>query len=188
VHFVPGYDTNGSLLLKVTRLNSDDSIDEITRYEYNLQNRLASVYIDDNTTKTPSNTSDDTLVTEYFYNNSGVRVKKIDYSSSETTTYLIDSYNHTGYAQVFEETVFSGTDIDPANDDPSSRMQYTIGDDVISQTYSTYSSGWTADDTQYLLYDGHGSTRQLIEHPLVSGEVVIAEDYDYDGFELEYGF
>jgi len=40
-------------------------------------------------------------------------------------------------------------------------MQYTIGDDVISQTYSTYDSGWTVDDTQYLLYDGHGRTFRL---------------------------
>jgi len=32
----------------------------------------------------------------------------------------------------------------------------------MGQTYSTYNSGWTASDTEYLLYDGHGSTRQLI--------------------------
>jgi len=131
--FVPGYDANGSLLLKVTRLNSDDSIVESTRYEYNLQNRLARVYDDGNFT--PSNSADDTLVTEYFYNDAGVRVRKIDYSTSETTIYLIDPSNHTGYAQVFEETVFSGIDIDPAVDDPLSRVQYTIGDDVISQTH-----------------------------------------------------
>jgi len=147
-NFVPGYDANGSLLLKVTRLNSDDSIVEVTRYEYNLQNRLARVY-SDNVAKTPANPADDTLVTEYFYNNAGIRVRKIDYSTSKTTIYLTDPSNHTGYAQVFEETVFSGTDIDPAADAPDSRMQYTIGDDVISQTYSTYNSEtstWDADE------------------------------------------
>ena len=48
---------------------------------------------------------------------------------------------------------------------------YLIGDDVIAQR--------TGGNTQYLLYDGHGSTRQLAEYDTA---VTIAEDYSYDGY------
>jgi len=172
--------------MTVTRLNSDDSIVEVTSYKYDLQNRLVGVYSDNNTTKTPGVFTDDTLVTGYEYNNAGIRVRKIDYASSETTIYLIDSANHTGYAQVFEETIYSGTSIDPETDTPSSRIQYTIGDDVISQNTSTYDSGWTAGTTKFLLYDGHGSTRQLINNG--AGYMSVSETFAYDAYGVATGF
>jgi len=74
-------------------------------------------------------------------------------------------YNHTGYAQVLEETTGAST------------ITYTIGDDVIAQ----FTTGGT---TEYLLYDGHGSTRQLIDD---TASVVVdpadgAQEYSYDGY------
>ncbi len=68
-------------------------------------------------------------------------MEKVDYEASPArlTTYLIDAYNHTGYAQVLEETMYED---DGQGDWTSiSRIHYTIGDDVISQTASTYSGG-----------------------------------------------
>ncbi len=73
---------------------------------------------------------------------------------------------------MLEETTDDGTQI--------TRIQYTIGDDVIGQTRSSSADGgttWTAGSTQYLLYDGHGSTRQLLNH---SGTV--QDTYNYDGY------
>ena len=76
----------------------------------------------------------------YKYNADGIRVQKIDDpdGAATTTTYLIDAYNHTGYAQVLEE---SGANL----------KTYTIGDDILTQAI---------DDGvgRHLLYDGHGST------------------------------
>ena len=63
------------------------------------------------------------------------------------TDYLIDQSNHTCYAQVLEETT------------GSSMITYTIADDVIAQCA-------TGGATEYLLYDGHGSTRQLLNTDL----------------------
>ena len=67
---------------------------------------------------------------------------------------------------MLEETVDDGVSL--------VRTQYTIGDDVLTQTKSTWDDSggvWDADadddgvdDTQYLLYDGHGSTRQLVDN------------------------
>jgi RHS repeat-associated protein len=61
------------------------------------------------------------------------------------------------------------------------RIQYTIGDDLISQTHSigadTWSRTWTVSPTQYFLYDGHGSTRQL-----VTADLTNQSSYSYDGY------
>ena len=62
---------------------------------------------------------------------------------------------------------------------------YTLGDDVIAQTKSYWqfiSSQWelqSTDNARYLLYDGHGSTRQLAEY---NTEVTITESFSYDGY------
>jgi len=69
------------------------------------------------------------------------------------TTYLIDPYNHTGYSQVLKETTDSG---------PQTTV-YMMGDDVLAQVTDTA-------DPEYLLYDGHGSTRQLMYYNTTPGE------------------
>jgi hypothetical protein len=87
-------------------------------------------------------------------------VQKVDHTgaSTVTTDYLIDPQNHTGYAQVLHESSNDGTDI--------STIMYTIGLDVLSQARSVYHiTPQTTDyyNAQYMLYDGHGSTRQLAD-------------------------
>lgn len=166
-----GYDANGSLTTKTT--TEGTTTVEAVVYDYNLQNRLAKV------TTTPYADGDpqDSTVTAYQYNPDGIRVGKTETVSTTLTQtdYLIDPYNPTGYAQVLEETTTVGTTL--------TRVQYTLGDDVISQTTSTYSGGvWTANPTQYLLYDGHGSTRQL-----VNTDLSIQDSYSYDGYGVMLG-
>ncbi len=91
-------------------------------------------------------------------------------------------YNHAGYAQVLEETTY-----DLINTNDATRIQYTIGDDVISQTksdgaWNTDHWDWTVTDIEYLLYDGHGSTRQLAD-----STGTVAENYSYDGYGVMLG-
>ena len=172
------YDLNGAVETK-TSTTSGNTTESVT-YEYNLQNRLWRV----STTTYTGGVPDTTVsVVEYTYNPSGIRTQKDTYDTDDggttstnevVTDYLIDPYNHTGYAQVLEETSDDGTNL--------TRIQYTIGDDVISQTTSTYSSGWSAGGTQYLLYDGHGSTRQLIAQ-----DKSIIDEYSYDGYGVMLG-
>ena len=66
---------------------------------------------------------------------------------------------------------FNKADPDPLTETPDSLTTYVIGDDVIAQTVDG--------TTQYLLYDGHGSTRQLAEYDTA---VTIADTYSYDGY------
>jgi RHS repeat-associated protein len=179
------YDNNGSLISKETTVA--DSVTESLEYEYNLQGRLAYVYdVKDN--------PDGVLLYEYLYNPDGIRIAKYDYSASTATRtyYLVDSYNHTGYAQVIEEN--TSDDDGQGGWIPTTRIQYTIGDDVISQTESTSSDGgvtWIAedlddndiDDTEYLLYDGHGSTRQLCKGAYDPADPPVTIDsYSYDAY------
>jgi hypothetical protein len=106
---------------------------ETVTYEYNLQNRLSK--------KVRSYTEDCNdihEITEYTYKVDGIRVRKhscteINGNSENddvTTVYLVDSHNHTGYAQTLEELVFNSADPDPLTDTPDDRITYTIGDDV----------------------------------------------------------
>jgi len=124
-------------------------------YEYNLQNRLKKVTSFDGSTPT---------WTQYAYNDAGIRVKA-EHSDTTVEIFLIDSYNHTGYAQVLEEK----------DDSSAVTKTYTIGDDVIAQYNTT-------DGTEYLLYDGHGSTRQLTDS---AGAVI--DSYSYDGYGVMLG-
>jgi len=177
-----GYDANGSLISKVTRNGSGD-VTESRAYEYDLRGRLAREV---DTGLTPGDPADDAPIAEFAHNSSGIRVKKIDRLASTATYYLIDEQNHTGYAQVLEERTYV---IAGGTETLDSAVYYTIGDDVISQTKATYPGGVvTFADTQYLLYDGHGSTRQLLNHtPDGSGEPVVTESYDYDSYGVMLG-
>ena len=60
---------------------------------------------------------------------------------------------------------------------PDSIRTYVIGDDVIAQTTD---NGTTT--TDYLLYDGHGSVRQLVDS---TGTVI--DSYSYDGYGVMLG-
>ena len=179
------YDDNGSMTYKICGdvdtggepevIISNDPCLLYENHEYNLQNRLCWVR--------KAGGGNIAEITEYRYNPQGIRVQKHTWTEDDGTpqgddvytAYLVDMYNHTGYAQVVEETTDDGTNL--------TRVQYTIGDDVISQTESTWSgSAWTATDTKYLLYDGHGSTRQLL-----NTDLTVAEAFSYDGYGVMLG-
>ena len=187
IHY--SYDANGSLEKKIIAVTgvADPDTEYIEKfvYSYNLANRLETIthysYED-----LGGSTDDDHIreVTIYIYNDNGIRVaaeyeRSVDYYpfdesfelyDQRTTTHLVDSQNHTGYAQTLEEyTDITYLDGSPVTD--SSLTTYLIGDDVIAQTVDG--------TTQYLLYDGHGSTRQLAEF---DSTVSIADTYSYDGY------
>jgi RHS repeat-associated protein len=189
-NFTPGYDANGSVTKKITwntHSTTTDPIDhtkiEEVTYEYNLQNRLKKV------TTLPYDESGNPLtaqqsVVKYIYNTDGVLVQKTKDpdGSAVTTIYLVDSYNHTGYAQTLEEMTFNALDPDPVNDIPASRKTYTIGDDMLTEATAEYdydTSEWTYYAAQ-LMYDGHGSTRQLVTGSVPNTTIV--DDFSYDGY------
>jgi RHS repeat-associated protein len=105
----------------------------------------------------------DSVTTSYLYNYTGIRVRAT--TGGVPKYFLTDPNNHTGYAQVLEElSTVSGA--------PS--MSYVIGDDVLAQASGSSAS--------YLLYDGHGSTRQL-----ASGASHISNQYNYDAYGQTLG-
>ena len=163
------YDENGSVTEKLTwddkgtTTTADDVLLEQVSYAYNLQNRLWQVTTDDQ--------SGTDSVVEYTYNDAGIKVQAYSYDydgqakSNETTKlFLIDAYNHTGYAQILEQWT----------DGQTPDVTYTIGDDVITQSGSG--------GVRHLLYDGHGSTRQLVD----SSENV-SNYYSYDAYGVMLG-
>jgi len=80
-------------------------------------------------------------------------------------------YNHTGYAQTLEE-YSSG-----------SLKTFTIADDMLTEAVDSGTA-------KHLLYDGHGSTRQLVSGSV--GSTNIIDDFSYDGYGVllqdEYNF
>ena len=160
------YDANGSCITKTTK-NDSSTVVEAVQYDYNLRNKLRKVTTDPISGSTVS-------VVEYTYNDDGIRVKAYSYdrlrvgetkSNEKTTTFLVDAYNHTGYAQILEES------------DGTTRTTYTVGDDVITQC--------TGATPKHLIYDGHGSTRQLTD---VSGALVADQVFNYDGYGVRIGY
>ena len=84
------------------------------------------------------------------------------------TKYLIDRQNPTGYAQVLEEKSAAGALL----------KSYTLGLDVISQALA-------AGAVRFLLYDGHGSTRGLVD---ATGQPLSGQVYRYDAYGNPLGF
>jgi len=134
-----GYDDNGSLIEEA------NDVSTVRIYSYNLQNRLASV----------DNGND---IVNYKYNPDGIRVQS-SVIDGTTTNYLIDPYNHTGYAQVFRANIVDG---------PST--VYVPGNDIIAQATGL-------SPPKYLLYDGHGSVRQL-----TNTNGAVTENYHFDSY------
>jgi RHS repeat-associated protein len=138
-----------------------------TTNTYNVRGRMESIVVD----KTGSGGG--TITSTYEYNDDGIRVGQTvdDNTTVEKTVYHVDPNNHTGYAQVLEE----GADVDGDGrlDVGEIETTYTLGLDVIAQQ----SPGVANDDTLYFLYDGHGSTRALINAALE-----LAEKYAYDAY------
>jgi RHS repeat-associated protein len=138
-----GYDDNGALVLK------DAGDDPNVYYTYNLRGRLSQVDIENGVT------------VSYICNPDGIRVRSV--VDGNPTGYVIDAYNHTGYAQVLKEVGDTNT-------------VYITGHDVLAQATG-------ASDPQYFLYDGHGSVRQL-----VSNAASVIENYNFDAYGNLYNF
>ena len=162
------YDANGSLTRKTTAVSAESDPQtnflEKVLYDYDLRNRLARLT---RLWRSSGNLIAD--VVEYGYNDEGLRVRELAYRTvnngpregEHATTHLFDPANPTGYAQVLEET-HSGQ--------PANRRTYTLGDDVIAQT-------WTSGTSNWFVYDGHGSTRQ---HANAAG-ALLSYEVDPDG-------
>jgi RHS repeat-associated protein len=158
------YDDNGSLTSKTLVDISSQNTLEVVVYEYNLQNRLYKTVTTPYQNGQPQ--TQDAVTVTYRYNPDGIRDKKT--VDGTATNYQIDSYNHTGYAQVFRERTGSNT------------TAYAIGADVLAQAVNTGSP-------KYLLYDGHGSAalttggtvRQIADS---DGAVPNGQSHYYDAY------
>jgi hypothetical protein len=84
---------------------------------------------------------------------------QVDTDPAVTTVYHIDPQNHTGYAKAIEEIVGGALE-----------RSYAIGHAIISQAAS-------AGAVVYLLHDGHGSTRALVD-----ALAQVVERYAYDAY------
>ncbi len=133
-----------------------------TGYAYNLQGRMSQSSVD-----ADGDGEGAAVVTEYAYDADGVRVSQAE--DGVETVYLNDPQNPTGYSQVLEEKNAAG----------EVTKTYTLGHDVIAQQSVALVDG----STVYLLYDGHGSTRALLD---AIGQVIhsagVAQIFRYDAF------
>ncbi|MFO0946004.1 MAG: RHS repeat-associated core domain-containing protein [Planctomycetota bacterium] len=131
-----------------------------TTQTFDVRGRLVKVEIDSDGDEDADTTID------YVYNADGNRVEQTvtDHgtSTTETTTYLVDANNHTGFSQVIEEYL-----------DSVLVKSFVLGHDVIAQ------AGPAAMPIYFLLYDGHGSTRALTNE---TGALVARQVYAYDAY------
>ena len=143
------YDSNGSLLT-ASRAGSNSSV---TTYTYDARNRILTVALGGSTTT-------------YTYDDDGMLVQQATTvnQTNDTTTYLIDTSNPTGYSEVLE-----------VRKNGSLTTTYTLGASIIAQN--------AGGSVSYIMADGHGSTRQLTDFtssPSTNGYVT--SRYDYDAF------
>jgi RHS repeat-associated protein len=102
------------------------------------------------------------------YDGDGNRVRKT--VAGVTTTYLVDTLNPTGYAQVLYETA-QGPGVNSDN------RAYVYGLERISQQRSFFLNFQNGTQTSYYVYDGHGSVRALADPTGAA-----TDSYDYDAF------
>ena len=154
------YDANGNTLASPSLPHSLTPFTDI----YDFENRLIVRIRADGTSVNLAYDADGNRIGKTILNSGGGLVR--------WTTYLVDTNNLTGYAQVFEErtTTFgtSGEIIDDVT------KIYTYGSDLISQTFISDLQSLT---TKWFSYDGHGSVRELTDE---TGTVT--DRYDYDAF------
>lgn len=147
-------------------VNENGAITSDTTFEYNAQGRMTVVTITSYTDGVASRIEK----TIYSYGSDGIRVSalhEIDtnadgaYDTATLTEYLNDPNNHTGYSQVLKTTeFFFGGETRTV----TKEIYYTIGLDQISQSVTNFVDG-IAQETEhhYFTYDGHGSTRTLLD-------------------------
>lgn len=96
----------------------------------------------------------------YKYNPDGIRIQK-QVGAGNPIDYLIDPFNPTGHAQVFKQTQTG-----------QSSVVYIIGHDVLAEAKGT-------NNPVYLLYDGHGSVRQLADN---TGALIAGQAFNFDAY------
>jgi RHS Repeat len=106
------------------------------------------------------------------YDGNGNRVQKT--VAGVTTKFLISDINPTGYPQVVYEA-FSGR-----TGNREEFHLYVYGLDRISQNRVAFINSQNINQTNYYVYDGHGSVRALTDP---NGNVT--DTYDYDAFGNE---
>ena len=141
------YDANDRLTSDTYDANGNTKVSTGGSYDYDFENRLI--------THTSSITSG------FVYDGDGNRVSKT--VGGVTTNYLIDTNNHTGYAQVVEELQGGAV-----------TKQFTYGHDLISQRCTQPTANCSL---SFYQYDGHGSVRLLTD-----ASAAITDAYDYDAF------
>ena len=138
------YDTNDRLGSDGYDANGNTTSATSNTYAYDFENRLTSL---NNGAPT------------FGYDGDGNRVSKT--VGAVTTHYLVDTNNHTGYAQIVEEL-----------QNNSVVKQFTFGHDLISQRI-------IGGPLSFYSYDGHGSVRQLTD-----ASASITDTYTYDAFGI----
>ena len=128
-------------------------------------------------------TKADGSIIDLTYDANANRIGKIIRDSSSvilnSTDYLVDENNHTGFAQVVEEWV--GTD-GPGGPNGSLDSAYTYGHDLISQDRlqsDPLQPNSLIPILSFYLYDGHGTVRQLVDE---FGS--LQNEYAYDAFGI----
>ncbi len=139
-------------------------------FSYTLPGMLSRVVTEN---KNGSNVVTSRTRVDYDYTSTGIRSLSVDwndanlnnsFATSERTgsvEYLVDSTNHTGYAQTIVETTKNAAGV------ATKRIVYTYGSDEISQT--TYlppaggGAGWNAGTTLTFSHDAHTSVRMLTD-------------------------
>ncbi len=138
------YDANDRLNSETYDNNGNTTASNSNGYAYDFENRLKSL---------------NNGAATFVYDGDGNRVSKT--VAGVTTNYLVDTNNHTGYAQVVEE--LQGGSV---------TKQFTFGHDLISQRI-------IGGPLSFYSYDGHGSVRQLTD-----AGASITDTYDYDAFGI----
>ena len=136
------FDANDRLNADTYDNNGNTTASNSNSYAYDFENRLTSL-----------NNGAATFVSD----GDGNRVAKT--VAGITTNYLVDTNNHTGYAQVVEE-LQGGAVV----------KQFTFGHDLINQRI-------IGGSLSFYSYDGHGSVRQLTD-----ATASITDTYTYDAF------
>jgi RHS repeat-associated protein len=126
---------------------SNQKLSETTS-TYNLQGQLKQSVVDADGSEGAA-----AITYSYQYSDSGVRISQT--TGTTKTIYVVDANNPTGFSQVLEEAV--DTNNDGILQSTEVTKTYIIGLDMIAQATSA-----AAADAQYLMYDGHGSTRALL--------------------------
>jgi antitoxin component YwqK of YwqJK toxin-antitoxin module len=137
-----------------------------TTFEYDLQGRMTVVTI---------TTGSGTEKTTYAYDFNGIRVSAIHEANGiiTKTKYLNDSQNLTGYSQVLRQTEFD------TEGNIIKTISYVIGHQRISQIVIENGT----EQEYYFTFDGHGSTRVLLDF---AG--AIAQLYSFDAYGNALGF